>query len=286
MNKIQLPDHDDYKALFELARNSQIKSYPKLLAEEAEIIASYTNYLRNNGNASIIQPKNIEDDIAAFLRHHYESPPKELSFIRKLRKSSAHKVCAMCGSFGSETLDHVLPRASYPEFSIFAANLVPACPCNSLRSEDITGTSAEERILHPYFDDCLADRLLAARIDPPFGEAPSIALEICIPPTEPLYPAVKFHVSATVQKTAILGHLDSMWASLWRRPPDIIPTLEDGTPVTALNIERAIQRELSRLDSVHDSRNNWDSIFMAGLENEQLIDWLVNHINNGPPTLL
>lgn len=278
MNKIPRPVHDDYDAMFCLVRNSRLKSFPNLFDAEATIIAAYNGYLANCGNASAIQSADIQDKLGSYLRGHYDSPPLDLAYIDEYRRSSAHKVCAMCGSFGSETLDHVLPRSSYPEFSVFVANLVPACPCNSLRSDTATGAAAGERVLHPYFDDCLADRLLVAKISPPFGEAPAISLGVCMDPTHPLLPAVNFHVRTIVLRTAILNHLDVMWANLWRSPTNIIPTL--GTsPVSEQHIAQAIQTELSRLDDRHGSCNNWDSIFVAGLQNNQVITWLTNHVN-------
>lgn len=71
--------------------------------------------------------------------------------------------CPMCGSLHSGTLDHIFPQSDYPEFAVFSRNLVPACKCNSKRQNDLLGDGQGERILHPYYDVCLGERLLSAR---------------------------------------------------------------------------------------------------------------------------
>lgn len=60
--------------------------------------------------------------------------------------------CPFCGCGYATTLDHYLPKAKYPQFSVLPLNLVPACKdCNKDKLA-IDSTTAEGQSLHPYFD--------------------------------------------------------------------------------------------------------------------------------------
>ncbi len=61
--------------------------------------------------------------------------------------------CPFCGGIGqTSTLDHFLPKANFPLFSVLPSNLVPCCKdCNTGKSSSF-GTQAHEQPLHPYFD--------------------------------------------------------------------------------------------------------------------------------------
>lgn len=74
-------------------------------------------------------------------------------------KLLAHDECPYCGGCGElvedegiGTLDHFLPKARFPVFSILPANLVPACAtCNTGMGSSFP-TTPELQPLHPYFD--------------------------------------------------------------------------------------------------------------------------------------
>ncbi len=60
--------------------------------------------------------------------------------------------CPFCGCGYATTLDHYLPKAKYPQFSVLPLNLVPACKdCNKDKLAT-DSTTAEDQSLHPYFD--------------------------------------------------------------------------------------------------------------------------------------
>ncbi len=69
-------------------------------------------------------------------------------------KVAANGKCPFCAGIGHvRTLDHYLPKAKYPEFSILPSNLVPSCrDCNmGAKGASITANIGEQ-FLHPYFD--------------------------------------------------------------------------------------------------------------------------------------
>ena len=63
-------------------------------------------------------------------------------------------LCAFCGGLGQVcTLDHYLPKAHFPLYSILPANLIPCCrDCNTGKASTF-GTQIHEQTLNPYLDD-------------------------------------------------------------------------------------------------------------------------------------
>lgn len=68
--------------------------------------------------------------------------------------NAAQEKCPFCGGIGTpRNLDHFLPKANYPQFSIFPSNLVPSCrDCNMDGKAQNFATSSEEQIIQPYSD--------------------------------------------------------------------------------------------------------------------------------------
>ncbi|WP_248742125.1 MULTISPECIES: hypothetical protein [unclassified Pseudomonas] len=67
--------------------------------------------------------------------------------------------CPFCGGDGARTIEHYLPQASYPEFSIYSLNLMPSCgDCNRKRN-DSNAYGADVKLLHPYFDRALLNNI-------------------------------------------------------------------------------------------------------------------------------
>jgi len=71
----------------------------------------------------------------------------------------------MCGFGEASTLDHYLPLSRYPEFSVFAMNLIPACArCNQLKGDSVGKTPAGQ-FLHSFFHSVPSLALLVCRVD-------------------------------------------------------------------------------------------------------------------------
>ncbi|MFC4657122.1 HNH endonuclease [Rheinheimera marina] len=95
---------------------------------KAKLINLYENNLRNKDKPA---------------RNYYDS----------LLVSSGER-CPFCGDIGhTKNLDHFLPKAHFPEFSIMPLNLVPSCrDCNMGEKGQFYATVADEQALHPYVD--------------------------------------------------------------------------------------------------------------------------------------
>ncbi len=75
-------------------------------------------------------------------RHHYD----------KLVISTPQRRCPFCGFGRATTLDHFLNKSDYPWLAIVPINLIPACKdCNQGKGTS-RALSANDQILHPYFE--------------------------------------------------------------------------------------------------------------------------------------
>jgi hypothetical protein len=97
-------------------------------------------------------------------------------------KVTSNGKCPLCGDLGQvRTLDHYLPKANFPLYSIVPANLIPCCrDCNS---EKLAGFAsvANRQTLHPYFDNnrFFTERWLSARVVP--GTPPVLEYSVTPP---------------------------------------------------------------------------------------------------------
>lgn len=275
MNRLEpSEDFDDAAALDALAINKRLTCYPQLAAQVPALKAGYIQYVAAGGNAhtiaNIVLPARIETQ----LRSLYASPSNELPHIIRMRAQSDANCCPMCGSFHSGTLDHLLPKTDFPAFAIFSKNLVPACNCNSKRRTLLTGPNPGQRILHPYFDNILGQRLLVARFDDP-GPVPHITLRLLLDSHDPSFTAVRFHITNIVERTSIIRYLKKSWIDMLRRPSLAAAELRQA-PVTRQEFVDILTRELDRQDDTHRSRNNWRSVFIGGLLDDDVLDWLLS----------
>lgn len=67
---------------------------------------------------------------------------------------SSGERCPFCGDIGhTKNLDHFLPKAHFPEFSVMPLNLVPSCrDCNMGEKGEAYATVEDDQAIHPYVD--------------------------------------------------------------------------------------------------------------------------------------
>ncbi|MBD8663025.1 HNH endonuclease [Rhizobium sp. CFBP 8752] len=84
-------------------------------------------------------------------------------------KVTANGKCPLCGGIGHvRTLDHYLPKANFPLYSVMPGNLVPCCrDCNSEKLNSFASEHCQQT-LHPYFDHdrFFAEKWVHARVVP------------------------------------------------------------------------------------------------------------------------
>ncbi len=285
MKKITPLDIDDIQIMQNLCNKTSTASSPYLSQEYLVMKLQYEKYIRNSGIPWLCPKKNISNLLASKLEYHYEkSSPKALfDFIPKIRNELSPRACPMCGSLGVSSVDHYLPRTDYPEWAIFSKNLVPACNCNSKRSNNVCGIQPNERVFHPYYDDALLNRLISCHFSGEL-EAPTIKVtgldvaNVSIDMTE-------YHLNEVVRKTNIENWLEDTWEQLRLYPSSIIVNIDDDQLITIDELIIKLNKLLGKHDRQHGTPNNWYSIFFHGLiHNVEVLEWIVlqqNGIVNG-----
>lgn len=112
-----------------------------------------------NGNISKAEMNNLYTNKLAKLGQ----PPRN-AYYDRWKLITPHGRCPLCCVRDVKTLDHYLPKANYPVYSILPINLIPACrDCNTEKLNVIATCYAEETI-HPYYDNIDNERWLTASI--------------------------------------------------------------------------------------------------------------------------
>jgi hypothetical protein len=82
----------------------------------------------------------------------------------ELLSAPPNGVCPLCQQRVASTLDHHLPKARFPALVVAPLNLVPACTdCNKAKLDTLP-RSADEVVLHPYYDNIDSATWLAAEV--------------------------------------------------------------------------------------------------------------------------
>jgi len=191
--------------------------------------------------------------------------------------ASGEATCArleeMCGSSRCGTLDHVMPKAGYPCFSIFGMNLVPACKCNLLRTNRLTNPAFPgARLLHPYYDDILSERLLTARFRD-LGPVPKVGLRSVLDAAHPFRNAVDFHLTNVVRRSGAAEWIRGEWAKMVLKPGLLIRPLKKN-PATRAGLVDLLEEERQDVDESTGSKNSWMSMMLSGLLADDVVDWL------------
>lgn len=283
MKKLAPPSVDDDALAQTLSTNCRLSSFPDLRNNLPALIKQYSDYIQAQGNPWQIASLGFCSPLNEAIKRHYSVPPESLGFIKELRDTGSPDVCPMCGSFGTGTLDHFLPKSGYPELAIFSRNLVPACSCNTKRSTVVKGTISSEHVLHPYFENCLNQRLLTSLFEGNLDN-PAVKIKICCDVTHQRQ-AIEFHIEQIIKRNNIICWLEKKWANLRRRPKMVISTLPQTGSIIRTDANTAVKELLEDKDEEFETPNNWLSIFLHGLINSPgAIDWLVvqhNGILNG-----
>lgn len=262
MKKLPTPIVDDESVWIDLASNIRLSDYKRLRSSAIYVFDRYRDYQTTDGDLRGFAPVAWAVSLEPRLKSLYDRPTSALAHIETIRLKGSPLVCPMCGGQGVNTLDHILHKSEYPELYLFSRNLVPACPCNSKRSTTYAGTKAGERILHPYYDDILKQRLARASFRPPYP-TPKIRILVCVR-TGPAAAAVRFHVKNTLAKTNVLEFWSDLWGSLMRDPRSIIG-IDLNESVTHAELKKRLERLSLNAEAECGTRNNWRSMFYFGL---------------------
>ena len=177
MRNLVTPNFDDINCFINIANSKRDTGIREcLLSLEASIEYYYTDYVTKGStkrlheltpqydgdlNGEKIMEKNS-------LLHCYNRSTNNLSEmkvkIKELQDTSILDICQYCGINSPKTFDHYFPKQKFPEFCIFAKNLIPCCwECNKNKTE-IWIEDGNRKILNLYYDTITDKRYLYADI--------------------------------------------------------------------------------------------------------------------------
>ena len=98
------------------------------------------------------------DDRPALVRRMIEKMVSSL-------KAADSGVCPFCCDLGpAQELDHFMPKAKFPEFALFPANLVPVCSVCNKRKGQVVKKKGERVIVYPFEDLKTSPKFLRATV--------------------------------------------------------------------------------------------------------------------------
>lgn len=110
--------------------------------------------LQSNKENQVITGELTKDDLTYLYEYYMVNSSKAARNLIYNKLLASSPKCPFCGEIGhSTTLDHYLPKAFFPIFSVLPVNLIPSCKdCNLGKGASFT-QEKEKQILHPYFDE-------------------------------------------------------------------------------------------------------------------------------------
>jgi len=135
--------------------------------------------------------ENIKEDL-----HSCYGNNVAFSRARKKLLSSAPK-CPYCLLNRPNTLDHYFDKSDYPEYSVFAPNLIPCCSeCNSLKGTRLFNDDQQRQFIHFYIDNIPNYQYLFVHfsIDAP-KSIPQTFVDLQFQENEPLEQQIRNHFS-------------------------------------------------------------------------------------------
>lgn len=200
-------DADDDKALAKILQKDVFKDHA------AAWTAAYQDYRTLRGDPWQVGEAGFDAETKEQQYALYDKR-KNGGPLKRIRQRTGILCCPLCGSPSIGSLDHYLPRGTYPEFSVLPANLLPACfLCNSgAKGTTYKGDAAPQRFLHPYFDTLANDPVWMVVAEPPYA-APTFDPAPANNIAEEHLPLLRFHL-ANILGTAFATAMATMWSNM------------------------------------------------------------------------
>lgn len=179
MNRPAYELNAGFRACVDDITNLNLKGRLTAIAPDMENAGRYYDQLAANGTLHEMPRSDLQDrdlQVGHVTKGELKSLYVDTMVARRrssaraiyddLRAAAPNGRCPSCGLGQVTTLDHFLPKSSFPWFSVLVENLVPACrDCNTQKSARV---AVDAQCLHPYYDAAplMQDRWLFAEILP------------------------------------------------------------------------------------------------------------------------
>lgn len=226
-------------------------------------------YKDAGGDPRVLKPWPEVQGHAKKFHNLYLNPAEDAVQAPVLRglRSREMQLCPSCGEDGTpNTLDHYLPKQSYPEFSITACNLFPMCDICQGEKGTTTVNGANERLfLHPYFDQFTDVQVFCLEIGKPF-EAPEA---ISVAPHPDLDAQQHALVARHLNELGITRRYHHFFKSEYIRLLRLVRSMRQKDQDVRAQLETFCEYAL------HKSVNSWGHVFYTGvIADAGLMDYL------------
>lgn len=165
-----VPYKDDCFAVHKLAVNKKHAGELKnrLLLLNTEVEKEYKVFMEKfnvNKLESLVQNATLflsKDDLLTLYNYQSSVMNSFRETLRKLQIKTIITTCQNCTIDTANSLDHILPKAKYPEFIVNPKNLLPCCStCNSFKLDSIGNDKGDEqKFLNLYLDELPTEQYL------------------------------------------------------------------------------------------------------------------------------
>lgn len=136
-------------------------------AAKAASLHAFPRVISTRGSDPVITGTLTKSHLSKLYTQYFAADQKPARHIYNKLIVTANGKCPFCGDIGHvKNLDHYLPKANFPLFSVMPSNLIPCCrDCNSEKLNSFSNTQAGQS-LNPYFDDdkYFTERWISARV--------------------------------------------------------------------------------------------------------------------------
>ncbi|MHA6829518.1 hypothetical protein ACQUJV_25435 [Ralstonia pseudosolanacearum] len=177
-------------------------------------------------------------------------------------------LCPACGEQGRpQTLDHYLPKTTYPHFCVTPVNLFPMCDaCQRAKGVKVGDARSPRYFIHPYYDIFVGEQVLSLQITAPF-DTPTFTFG----GADNLEPAEAILVESHIRELA----LETRYATFFRNQHRRLLRLVDRMRASNQDVSETLAT--FKFDTSHQSVNSWEHVFYSSvLSNPDLMDYLTN----------
>ena len=138
-----------------------------LAQHRGAVAVAFVRYLKFSGNSASLQPILVAPAVSQALETNFDllDSNGSHSHIRdEILGLARNHACPYCNVAIVDTLDHVLPKKVYPEFSVLAQNLVPSCSTCNRKKGSTCFHSSGLNLMHPYFAKVPDDAILVVDV--------------------------------------------------------------------------------------------------------------------------
>ncbi|MBN3777259.1 HNH endonuclease [Burkholderia sp. Ac-20345] len=176
--KPEFPPNLVFDMCVESIANEDLKRRLRAVALNIKHIGNFYHYMASEGMLHDVKPARQTRDTEVIIGQVTRGELRSLYKAQMVQKNKAAREiydqlcaaaddekCPTCGVSVVSTIDHFLPKSTFPWFSVLPENLVPACrECNS---EKLAKAADDGQSFHPYYDiaPLMREQWLFAEID-------------------------------------------------------------------------------------------------------------------------